>query len=68
MACVGLFFGGMSFMPLLARFVRGFVGFLLLSVILSLSGGCRFCFFCAAVSALCPVVFDGGLRFPTFLC
>ena len=27
------------FMPLLARFVRGFVGFLLLSIILLLSGG-----------------------------
>ena len=23
---------------------------------------------CAAVSALCPVVFDGGLHFSTFLC
>ena len=23
---------------------------------------------CAAVSALCPVVFDGGLRFSAFLC
>ena len=33
-------------MPLFARFVRGFVGFLLLSIILSLSGGCRFCVCC----------------------
>lgn len=32
-----------SFMPLFARFVRGFVGLLLLSVILSLSGGRRLC-------------------------
>ena len=30
-------------MPLFARFVRGFVGLLLLSVILSLSGGRRLC-------------------------
>ena len=35
-----------SFMPLFARFVRGFVGLLLLSVILSLSGGCRLCVCC----------------------
>ena len=35
-----------SFMPLFARFVRGFVGLLLLSVILSLSGGRRFCVCC----------------------
>ena len=35
-----------SFMPLFARFVRGFVGFLLLSVILSLSGGRRLCVCC----------------------
>ena len=32
-----------SFMPLFARFVRGFVGLLLLSVILLLSGGRRLC-------------------------
>ena len=32
-----------SFMPLFVRFVRGFVGLLLLSVILSLSGGRRLC-------------------------
>ena len=30
-------------MPLIARFVRGFVGLLLLSVILLLSGGRRLC-------------------------
>ena len=35
-----------SFMPLFARFVRGFVGLLLLSVILSLSGGRRLCVCC----------------------
>ena len=35
-----------SFMPLFARFVRGFVGLLLLSVILLLSGGCRLCVCC----------------------
>ena len=34
------------FMPLFARFVRGFVGFLLLSIILLLSGGCRLCVCC----------------------
>ena len=33
-------------MPLFARFVRGFVGLLLLSVILSLSGGRRLCVCC----------------------
>ena len=32
-----------SFMPLFVRFVRGFVGLLLLSVILLLSGGRRLC-------------------------
>ena len=35
-----------SFMPLFARFVRGFVGLLLLSVILLLSGGRRLCVCC----------------------
>ena len=35
-----------SFMPLFARFVRGFVGFLLLFVILLLSGGCWLCVCC----------------------
>ena len=35
-----------SFMPLFVRFVRGFVGLLLLSVILSLSGGRRLCVCC----------------------
>ena len=33
-------------LPLFARFVRGFVGLLLLSVILSLSGGRRLCVCC----------------------
>ena len=33
-------------MPLFARFVRGFVGLLLLSVILLLSGGRRLCVCC----------------------
>ena len=60
----GLFYGGMSFMPLFTRFVRGFVGLLRLSIILSLSGGCRLCVCCVRrVSALWPVVFDGGLFF-----
>ena len=35
-----------SFMPLFVRSVRGFVCLLLLSVILSLSGGCRLCVCC----------------------
>ena len=59
-----------SFMPLFARFVRGFVGLLLLSVyhfiVVWRSPALRL--LCAAVSALCPVVFDGGLRFSAFLC
>ena len=52
-------------MPLFARFVRGFVGFLLLSIyhfiVVWRSPALRL--LCAAVSALCPVVFDGVLHF-----
>ena len=47
-----------SFMPLFARFVRGFVGLLLLSVhfiVVWRLPALRL--LCAAVSALCPVVF-----------
>ena len=54
-------------MPLIALFVRGFVGFLLLSVILSLSGGRRLCV-CCVRRFLCFVQFLTAVCVFTFLC
>ena len=67
----GLFYGGMSLLChavdcALCAWFRWFPSFICHFIVVWRSPALRL--LCAAVSALCPVVFDGGLRFSTFLC
>ena len=65
----GLFYGGMSLLCrcLRALCVVSLVYFFYLSYFIVVWRSPALRLLCAAVSALCPVVFDGGLRFLAFL-
>ena len=65
----GLFYGGMSFFAVncaLCAWFRWFTSPVYHFIVVWRLPALRL--LCAAVSALCPVVFDGGLRFSAFLC
>ena len=67
----GLFYGGMSLFYAVVCALCAWVSlvyFFYLSFYSCLAVAGFAFVVCAAVSALCPVVFYGGLRFPTFLC